>query len=186
MSKAKQTNLKKGAAIIGIIALAAVIIFIINNLSNEPAAPSAGKEEGTKMQNENPFPFKKQGELSFLGKGGKISSTIDIEIADTELARQQGLMFRTSMEDNQGMLFIFEREAMQSFWMKNTILPLDIMYVNKDKEIIKIHKNTMPFQEEPGYESGRPAMYVVEVKAGYTDVHGIKEGDRINFTRTNK
>ena len=185
MSEAKSKMMKKGLAILAIVLLAAVIIFIITT-SREQGGQTEGKSGETKMQNENPFPFKKQGELSFLSKGDKIAASIDIEIADTELARQQGLMFRTSMEDNQGMLFIFEEEEMQSFWMKNTILPLDIMYVNRNKEIVKIHKNTMPFQEEPGYESGRPAMYVVEVKAGYTDVHGIKEGDRISFTRVNK
>ena len=185
MSEVKSTMIKKGLAILAIVLLGAVIIFLITT-SREPAGKTESNAGEKKMQNENPFPFKKQGELSFLAKGDKITASIEIEIADTELARQQGLMFRTSMEDNQGMLFIFEQEEMQSFWMKNTILPLDIMFVNRNKEIVKIHKNTMPFQEEPGYESGRPAMYVVEVKAGYTDVHGIKEGDRINFTRTKK
>ncbi|MBK8552795.1 MAG: DUF192 domain-containing protein [Ignavibacteria bacterium] len=92
------------------------------------------------------------------------------------------MMYRRSMDDNKGMLFIFETEEPQSFWMKNTVIPLDIMFVNSKKEIIKIHKNTIPFSEK-SLPSEKPATYVVEVRGGFADEYGIKEGDGINFVK---
>ena len=65
--------------------------------------------------------------------------------------------------------------------MKNTILSLDIMFVNENKEIVKIHRNTTPFSEK-SLPSEKKAMYVVEVVAGFSDKYGVKEGDKINFT----
>jgi len=93
-----------------------------------------------------------------------------------------GLMFRKSMEDTKGMLFIFDKTDMHSFWMKNTIMSLDILFVNEDKEIVKIHKNTKPYSTE-SLPSGKPAIYVVEVIAGFTDKYGVKEGDKIEFVK---
>ena len=135
------------------------------------------------MNNETAYSFRKGGELSFLSKDEKTISVIDIEIAETEETRELGLMYRSTMEEKQGMLFIFQKEAEVGFWMKNTILSLDILFVNSKREIIKIHKNTVPYRESPGYESGKPALYVIEVNAGYCDTHKIKEGDKISYTR---
>ena len=127
--------------------------------------------------------FKKEGELEFLKSDGKSQiKKIDIEIADIDNEIMQGLMYRKSMDDNKGMLFIFEKEEPQSFWMKNTVMPLDIIYVNSKKEIVKIFKNTIPFSES-SLPSVKPTLYVVEVAAGYTDRYGVKEGDLINFQK---
>ena len=86
------------------------------------------------------------------------------------------------MKENHGMLFIFPYEAEQSFWMKNTVIALDMIFVNSKLEIVKIHHNTTPFSEQ-SYSSGKPAEYVVEVNAGYSNRMGIKEGDKIIWTR---
>lgn len=128
--------------------------------------------------------FRKEGELEFLSKdGGKVIKKIDVELAENDDERAQGLMFRKSMDDNKGMLFIFDGpEQMQSFWMKNTIMSLDIIYVNANKQIVKIYKNTTPYSEN-SLPSDRPAQYVVEVFAGFTDRYGIKDGDKINFSK---
>jgi len=127
--------------------------------------------------------FEKHGELEFLKKDGKtVISKIDIEIADDDAKTQQGLMYRKSMEENHGMLFIFPIAQEHSFWMKNTIISLDIIFTDKDKKIIKIHKSTTPHSTK-SLPSGGPTLYVVEVIAGYTDKYGISEGDVINFTR---
>ncbi len=127
--------------------------------------------------------FKKEGDLEFLKKDGKETlRKIDIELAENDDERMQGLMYRKSMDDNKGMLFIFQKEEPQSFWMKNTIMPLDIIYVNSKKEIVKIFKNTIPFSEK-SLPSGNPATYVVEVNGGFTDKYGIKEGDLISFAK---
>lgn len=127
--------------------------------------------------------FKKEGELEFIKPDGKtLIKKIDVEIADNHDEIMQGLMYRKSMDDNKGMLFIFEEEEPQSFWMKNTIMPLDIIYVNSKKEIVKIFKNTIPFSES-SLPSVKPTLYVVEVAAGYTERYGVKEGDLIKFQK---
>jgi uncharacterized protein len=125
--------------------------------------------------------FVKQGVLSFLRtKTFDVITTIDIEIANTDEKRMQGLMFRSSMAENNGMLFTFPFEDQQSFWMKNTILSLDIIYVNAKKEIVSIQKYAEPYSERP-LPSFKPAQYVVEVNAGFCDRHRIGEGDCIRF-----
>ncbi len=127
--------------------------------------------------------FRKEGELEFRKTDGKTQiRKIDIEIADNDRERELGLMYRKSMDDVKGMLFIFDVEEPQSFWMKNTIIPLDIIYVNSAMEIVKIHKNTTPFSES-SIPSGKPATYVVEVAGGFTDRYGIAEGDKILFSK---
>ena len=125
----------------------------------------------------------KEGELEFIKSDKKTEiKKIDIELAENDDERMQGMMYRKSMDDNKGMLFIFDREEPQSFWMKNTIIPLDIMYVNSKKEIVKIFKNTTPFSEN-SLPSEKPATFVVEVGGGFSDRYGIKEGDIINFKK---
>ena len=126
--------------------------------------------------------FVKEGELEFLSKDGKtIISKIDIEIADNTPERMQGLMYRKSMDENRGMLFVFQNNEQRGFYMKNTIIPLDIIFLDSAKQVLKIFKNTTPFSERT-LESGMPAKFVVEVNAGYTDRYGIKDGDRIKFS----
>lgn len=136
-----------------------------------------------KIKNIKEPQFKKEGQLEFIAfKDKDTIRKIDIEIADNDDKRMQGLMYRRSMDDEKGMLFIFQREEPQSFWMKNTVIPLDIMFVNKNKEIIKIHKSTTPFSEK-SLPSEKPATYVVEVNGGFSDKYGIREGDLINFQK---
>jgi uncharacterized membrane protein (UPF0127 family) len=128
------------------------------------------------------IPFVRQGEVYFQDKNKKLIKQIDVEIADTDEKRHRGLMFRTKMDSSQGMLFIFPEEDEQAFYMKNTIISLDIIFINSKKQIVKIYKNTKPF-DLTDLPSKRPILYVVEVNAGFTEKHGIKEGDYIDFRR---
>jgi len=176
-SSAKETKPKKkfklnASKVTTIIVLIAVaVFFIVNNLIN----------------NDTPevkyYTFKKEGELTFADSLGNAKIKIDLEIADNEYERQLGLMNRKSMGENQGMLFIFPYEKMQSFWMRNTLIPLDIIFINKDKEIITIHKNTKTLSTQ-SYPSTEPALYVVEVVGGFTDRHNIIVGDKIFWMGT--
>ncbi|WP_198652014.1 DUF192 domain-containing protein [Chitinophaga deserti] len=126
--------------------------------------------------------FTKEGVLSFISKAkGDTIRTIDIELAQTDEERALGLMNRKSMEDTQGMLFIFESAQEQSFWMKNTYISLDIMYVDANKEIVSIRKYTTPLSED-GVPSLKPAQYVVETIAGFSDKFHVQVGDKIDFT----
>lgn len=126
--------------------------------------------------------FIKQGEVFFQDKNKNLIKQIDIEIAETNERRHIGLMFREKMEENQGMLFIFQDNEEQGFYMKNTLIPLDIIFIDSKKQIIKIYKNTTPLSEE-SLPSGKPALYVVEVNGGFTNKFNIKEGDYIDFKK---
>ncbi|WP_439182073.1 DUF192 domain-containing protein [Carboxylicivirga taeanensis] len=129
------------------------------------------------------YAFTKEGTLTFHRKKlAEQLAIIDIEIAENEQERALGLMHRYTMSDRQGMLFIMDREEPQSFWMKNTYISLDILYINEQYEIVKIHKHTQPFSPK-GIPSVKPAKFVVEVVAGFCNKHGINEGDSISFTR---
>jgi uncharacterized membrane protein (UPF0127 family) len=131
---------------------------------------------------EEEYMFKKNGELTFIDTSGSVTK-IDIQIAYTEFDRELGLMFRKSMNENQGMLFIFPDIGIRSFWMRNTLIPLDMIFVDSSKTILNIAKNTTPYSDA-SYTSSGPAKYVVEVNGGYTDRHKITPGDRINWIQT--
>lgn len=120
--------------------------------------------------------------LTFIASDGTQRATIRVEIAENEDDRTQGLMGRQTMAEDQGMLFIFPNEEYRSFWMANTPLPLDILFLDRDREIVTIQRNTVPYSEESVPSTG-PAMYVVEVNAGYADRHALTEGDRVQWTR---
>lgn len=127
-------------------------------------------------------PFKKQGELTFISAEGDTIRKMDLEIADTEDKRTQGLMYRSTMSDRQAMLFIFDEEEERSFWMKNTYISLDIMFADAEGNIVSIQKNTRPYSEDPVL-SYAPALYVIEVVAGFSDLYGLEKGDRIIWSR---
>ena len=125
--------------------------------------------------------FKKEGEL-LLKKviTDSVFKTLDIEIAKTEYETQTGLMYRHMMEGNKAMLFIFKKERPRSFYMKNTEFSLDIIYINKKKEIVGIQKNTKPF-DNTSLPSNEPVLYVLEINGGLSDSWGITKGDVIEW-----
>jgi len=108
---------------------------------------------------------------------------IIVEVADDDQQRSQGLMYRSSLPDTTGMLFIFDQPAPRSFWMKNTKIPLDILYVDEELRIFMIYKSVMPYSEQ-SIPSEDEALYVVEVIGGFTTRNQIEEGDLIAFEIT--
>lgn len=139
------------------------------------ALPSKPKTMGPK--------FQKEGTLQFMDESqSKVLANIDIELAETDEDRTRGLMWRRSMEEEQGMLFIMDQQEMQSFWMLNTYISLDILYIDEAFRIVTIRKNTQPQTLDP-VPSSQPARYVLEVKGGYCDRHGIREGHFIKYER---
>lgn len=121
-----------------------------------------------------------ESELTFFDKEGNALSTLQIAIADEQMERNQGLMDVRTMDQDEGMLFIFDEIRPLSFWMANTPLSLDIMYVNEDSVIVRIYADTTPFSEAT-LPSEAPAKYVVETNAGYALTYGITEGMKIRF-----
>lgn len=169
-----------------IIVLILVLILIIGSLIIFVNPTPKRVHKSDKSMNDQPVTpakpvFRKDGELRFIdGKTNKMITTIEIEVADDYAEREQGLIYRDTMAENSGMLFLMEAEEPQSFWMKNTIISLDIMYADSDRRIVSIHRNCKPYSLDQ-ITSAKPAMFVVEVNAGYTSKHGIKAGDLISF-----
>jgi hypothetical protein len=108
-------------------------------------------------------------------------ATIKADIAKNQDERARGLMFRESLEENSGMLFVFEEEGHHAFWMKNVRFPLDILWLDRDLRVVHISANTPPCIAEPCgiYASPKPAKYVLEVKANFTHENNIKIGDQL-------
>ncbi len=108
-----------------------------------------------------------------------------IEIAEDDAARARGLMFRDSMPADHGMLFLFDHPAVQTFWMKNTRIPLDILYFDENYKLVSVSERTPPCQSDPcpEYPSSGPAQFVLELNAGTADKLGVKPGDVLKVTR---
>ncbi|MCA0958000.1 DUF192 domain-containing protein [Muricauda ruestringensis] len=127
--------------------------------------------------------FTKEGELTILSEESEaIKASFEIEIAESEYETQTGLMYRKSMKENRGMLFIQPTESLQYFYMKNTEIPLDIIYIDSGMKIVSFQKNAEPFNEDT-LPSNVPARYVFEINAGLSDKLGLQVGDSISFTR---
>lgn len=127
--------------------------------------------------------FQTEGRLTFYGPNGDTLKTIDVQIADTDAERKRGLMHRRSLGYNRGMLFIFETVDDSGMWMKNTPLPLDIVFVAPDSQVINIARRTTPFSEK-SIAPNAPNKFAVEVRAGFADRFGITDRSRIHWTRT--
>ena len=106
-----------------------------------------------------------------------------VELAETQQKRTLGLMFRDSMPDDHGMLFIFPAESLRSFHMKNTRIPLDILYFDEDLKLVSVAEDTQPCRTRrcPAYPSDGPAKYVLELNAGKAAELGLRPGDTLQL-----
>lgn len=126
-------------------------------------------------------PKAKSGDLQFLRQDGSAAVSITIEVADTPEARVKGLMERWSLPELHGMLFVFDSPEVQRFWMHNTPLSLDMIFVDENRRILNIAESTTPMSKQT-YASRGPAKYVVEVRAGFSKRHGIEEGMTVQWS----
>jgi len=155
-----------------IVLIGAMLMFILK--------PFGGNKQAGKIKNATrEIPFRHEGNLTFI-IDSTTTKNIAIEVADDDLQRARGLMYRKSMPENRGMIFIMDRLEIQNFYMKNTYIPLDIIYVGADKKVVSIQKQTTTLSEL-SLPSEAPALYVVEVVGGYCDKYGIKKGTTIDF-----
>ena len=169
-SKQQNPQIKTAYKIIPAVLVVIVVLFlIISNLLK-------------KKETDSEYMFKKDGTLTFVDSLGNVKAKIDIQIADNDFDRELGLMFRKSMEENQGMLFIFPQETIQNFWMRNTFIPLDMIYINSKDEIVTI-RNADKTLSDQTYSSTAPAQYVLEVNLGFANKFNIKVGDKMTWKR---
>lgn len=105
---------------------------------------------------------------------------VPVELAMTPEARARGLMYRHDLPPDAGMLFVFPETETQAFWMKNTPLPLDMIFIDERFRIVGLVEHAVPFSTSP-LGPGRPSRYVLEVNAGFATRHHIRAGDRVEF-----
>jgi len=112
------------------------------------------------------------------GPGGAVE--VSIEVAATPAERERGLMYRSSLADGRGMLFVFDEDRNHSFWMKNTLIPLDMLFIARDGTVVGIHANATPLSTA-NIAVGKPSRYVLEVPGGWAARHGIAAGTQVEF-----
>lgn len=124
-------------------------------------------------------PFQKKYTKVFFPNGKIITA----ELAVTDEERAKGLMFRKEIPEDYGMLFIFEEEERHGFWMKNTLIFLDIIWIDSKKRIVHIEENVPPCKRDPCevYYPSKPALYVLELKGGKAKREDLKIGDLLLF-----
>jgi hypothetical protein len=111
---------------------------------------------------------------------GHADAAVKVRVVKTEPTRRRGLMFVRSLAPDEGMLFLFPVQEQQSFWMRNTYVPLDIIFVRNDLTVLGTVENARPLSDEPRSVPGE-SQYVVEVNAGWARAHGVREGTRIKL-----
>ena len=117
----------------------------------------------------------------FYAAEGEVS--YDLEIVDTDAERRRGLMFRPWMEDDWGMIFIYDRPSLQNFWMRNTYISLDMVFIDPQGVVVGVVEHARPL-DDTRLNVNRPSQYVIELNAGQAEAHGIAEGvicELLNF-----
>ncbi|MBK7868417.1 MAG: DUF192 domain-containing protein [Ignavibacteriales bacterium] len=145
---------------IAVLIVAVVVVFVVPGLTDRSYKNETNEPGGGYVY--------KRGNVAILDSLGKERVKIDAEFADTEYDRQRGLMFRKTMQEGQGMLFIFPVEEMQSFWMRNTYIPLDILFIDANKKIVTIHKNTKTLSDQ-SYPSTAPSKMFLKWLVGFVE-----------------
>ena len=105
---------------------------------------------------------------------------VTVEVAATPERQSLGLMYRKDLSADAGMLFIFPRAQHLTFWMKNTVLPLDMIFIGDDRRVVGIVKDAVPYTTTPREVAG-DSRYVLEVNAGFSERHGVRAGDAVTF-----
>ena len=121
-----------------------------------------------------------EGEYAYLsGSWGQVR--FQVEVANSDITRAKGLMGRTSLPKFSGMIFIYDNPQIVSFWMKNTLLPLDVLYFQSDGRLLDIHEDTVPGSLEPLVSSG-PVQFVLEINGGLSKTLNFNSDTVLNFT----
>ena len=113
------------------------------------------------------------------GPGGAVE--VSLEVAATPAERERGLMYRTSLAEGRGMLFVFDEDGNHGFWMKNTVIPLDMLFIARDGRVVGIHPDATPLSTAQ-IGVGAPLRYVLEVPGGWARRRGVAAGDHVDLT----
>lgn len=160
------------------------IILILNPFSTPVAESENNENTASEITAENSAPVDENNEPSFViiqTKTGEVKVSVDV--ADAFEEHSKGLMFRESLPEDSGMLFIFQDESQKTFWMKNTLIPLDIIFIDSDFQIINIEQ-AVPCEADmcPYYKSEGEAKYVLEVNEGFAERNGVGAGNSVSIS----
>jgi len=171
----KVFKIKKGSLFISLMVTLLVISHICGCKEGTP-----NKIHTTSLNPHYEPRFHKEGQLTFFDKNRKSIVTIDIEIPQTHKEISTGLMYRHKMAETEGMLFGHDKFKARFFWMKNTYMPLDMIFTDKTLKIIEIRKTTTPLSAEL-IPVPMETQYTIEVSGGFCDRHGISVGDKLEI-----
>jgi hypothetical protein len=158
----------------------AAVLALWSALLLAPAGCQSSENDLPVIQSD--IPFRADGTLTFERSDGTTIRTINIEIAESDSAKARGLMERRSLSYRQGMLFIDDAPNTEGFWMKNTPLSLDIVFVGPDSQVVSIARRTTPYSETT-ITPAAPKQFTVEVRTGFADRYGLTEKTRIRWQR---
>ena len=120
-----------------------------------------------------------QPKVTIATKAGR-EVAFHVEVADTPAKRTMGLQYRKELGDDRGMIFLFPSESPQTFWMKNTPIPLDMIFIDRERKIVGIIEQTVPFSLD-ARSVGVPSQFVLEINGGLAKRQGIQTGDKVRF-----
>lgn len=161
------------------LAALAVALTAAASCSREQAAPRAEPREAHAPSDAAPRPTGDGPRVVFEPEGGE-RAQVAVELAETPAAIERGLMYRQHLPPDRGMLFIFPDEALRTFWMKNTLIPLDMIFISSEREVVGVVENAEPQTATPRRVDA-PSQYVVEVNAGWARRHGVEAGTDVRF-----
>ncbi len=170
-------------------ALVAALILLLSSLlfvagcggEEKGESPSGNTPETTAPSETTTFSSDGSATIALIPSGDSERVELEVEIADDDRERQRGLMERTELAEDAGMLFVFEREQPLSFWMKNTLIPLSVAYIDSDGRIVDIQD--MEPLDTTSHPSAEPAQYALEVNQGFYEERGIEVGDTVELPR---
>lgn len=162
---------------LAVLALLGIVVPVVWSWFHKPtSAPNAGPTQSYEP------PFTHEGNGAFISPAGDTLAAFKIELAETTSETTQGMMFRRSIPEGTGMLFLMPEERYQSFWMRNTYVPLDIIYINSRGQVVSIQANAQPMNETPLPSEG-PANLVLEIAGGRAAKLGIIPGTQWTWNR---
>ncbi|HOH60639.1 MAG: DUF192 domain-containing protein [Candidatus Cloacimonetes bacterium] len=134
----------------------------------------------TQSSSEQKPTFRKDGSLEIRSPKGELKASFEIEIVSSDYELARGLKYRESIGDNQAMLFVFDFSDYHSFWMQDTYLSLDMLFIDSDSLVVNIAKHTTPFSEDQIYPE-KPIMFVLETIAGTADKLKLEPKDKVTW-----
>jgi uncharacterized membrane protein (UPF0127 family) len=157
-----------------------------NSASGTNTAPAASGPSERATSNApprpagDPQPKLDVGTIEFEAPAPRAPLTLQVEIADDDDERQKGLMFREQLAEDEGMLFIFPSERRNSFWMHNTLIPLDMFFIDSSWTVVGVVEKAEPLTDSPR-QVARMSQYVLEVPGGFAKRHGYGAGQKLRF-----